>query len=65
MDATGVTVNHAYGTFGSRTVALRVTDDNVPAKTDLVTHVIDVDQGTCAGGRTRRPVSGGRGTAWP
>ena len=61
VDATGVTVNHAYGTFGSRTVALRVTDNNVPAKTDLVTHVITSARATLAGGGPGRSVSGGRG----
>ena len=35
----GATAIHAYPTFGSRTVALRVTDNNTPPKTDTVTVV--------------------------
>jgi len=45
VDATGVAPLHSYGLFGTYTAALRVTDDNAPAKTDIATTVIDVDQG--------------------
>ena len=34
-DATGLTASHAYPLFGSYTAALRVTDNNMPPKTDL------------------------------
>jgi hypothetical protein len=44
-DATGVNLMHPYGQFGSFTAALRVTDDNSPAKTDIDTSLIVVDQG--------------------
>ncbi|MHC4235710.1 MAG: DNRLRE domain-containing protein, partial [Planctomycetota bacterium] len=44
-DATGQSLMHSYSTFDSYTVTLRVTDDNVPAKTDTTSLVIDVDQG--------------------
>ena len=45
MDGQGVTLTHAFSPFGSYTVALRVTDDNVPPKTDLTTVVMDVSLG--------------------
>jgi len=45
VDATGVTTTHAFAAFGTYTVALRVTDDNDPPKTDLTTVVVNVDQG--------------------
>jgi len=48
VDASGSTTNHAYGTFGTRTVALRVTDNNSPAKTHVTTAVVTVDQGNNA-----------------
>ncbi|HPM81747.1 MAG TPA: PKD domain-containing protein [Candidatus Anammoximicrobium sp.] len=48
VDATGATVTHAYTQFGMYTAALRVTDDNTPAKTDLATQVINVNQGNRA-----------------
>ncbi len=48
VDATGVAPSHSYGLFGTYTTALRVTDDNVPAKTDIATTVIAVDQGNRA-----------------
>lgn len=44
-DATGVNLMQPYGQFGSFTAVLRVTDDNVPAKTDLESTLILVDQG--------------------
>ncbi len=44
-DATGVIVAHAFSAFGSYTVALKVTDDNVPAKTDTTTRLINVSLG--------------------
>jgi PKD repeat protein len=48
VDATGVAATHAYSRFGTYTAALRVTDDNSPAKTDLATVVIDVSLGNRA-----------------
>jgi PKD repeat protein/fibronectin type 3 domain-containing protein len=39
------TTTHAYPAFGTYTAALRVTDNNVPAKTDTATRVVVVDQG--------------------
>ena len=57
-DTTGLTVTHAYPTFGSRTVALRVTDNNVPPKTDTETVVVDVNQGNQA------PVAEADGPYW-
>ena len=44
-DASGVQVTHVYGQVGVYTTALRVTDDNVPAKTDLATVVVTINQG--------------------
>ncbi len=44
-DAEGMTPTYIYPRFGSYTVALRVTDDNAPAKTDVTTHGIAVNQG--------------------
>lgn len=41
-DATGVTVSHSYSISGSRRVALRVTDNNSPAKTAIVSKIITV-----------------------
>jgi PKD repeat protein len=46
--ATGVTVNHAFTAFGSYSVTLTVTDDNVPAKTASTTTVVNVNQGNRA-----------------
>ena len=57
-DATGATAIHAYPTFGSRTVALRVTDNNTPPKTDTVTVVVAVNQGN------RAPVAEADGPYW-
>ena len=57
-DTTGLTVTHAYPTFGSRTVALRVTDNNTPPKTDTVTVVVAVSQGN------RAPVAEADGPYW-
>jgi PKD repeat protein len=59
VDATGVSTSHAYGTFGSYTAALRVTDDNTTPKTDIDTAVIVVDQGNAppTAGRTARTSS--------
>ena len=45
VDANGAQVTHAYGQFGSYTAALRVTDDNAPAKTDIATVMIDISLG--------------------
>ena len=45
VDATGVTKVHAYPAYGTYMVALRVTDDNMPAKTDTVTLTVNVNQG--------------------
>ncbi len=47
-DAAGPTLSHAFSQFGTRTVALRVTDDNVPARTDVTTVEIDVSLGNRA-----------------
>ena len=47
-DASGVQATHAYTLFGSYTAALRVTDDNAPAKTDIATTTIAVNQGNQA-----------------
>jgi len=44
-DATGVTTTHAYALFGTYTAALRVTDDNTPARADIATVVIDISLG--------------------
>ena len=41
-DATGVVVNHSWSVFGDRTVTLRVTDNNNPAKTDTTTVTITI-----------------------
>src|SRR5262249_54340561 len=45
--STGVnpTATHAYSLFGTYTVTLKVTDDNTPAKTDVTTHAVFVNQG--------------------
>jgi VCBS repeat-containing protein len=48
VDASGVQVTHSYGQFGSYTAALRVTDDNVPALTDIDTVLVSIDQGNRA-----------------
>ena len=37
IDSSGIQVIHTYGSAGTFTVALRVTDDNAPAKTDIAT----------------------------
>ena len=47
-DATGVTATHAYSQFGQYTVTLRVTDDNVPARTDTATSLMDISLGNQA-----------------
>ena len=44
-DATGQVVTHSYGLFDSYTAVLRVTDDNIPAKTATVSDTILVNQG--------------------
>ncbi len=44
----GVSVSHAYALFGSYTVVLTVTDDNVPPKTDTTSVVVTVNQGNVA-----------------
>jgi hypothetical protein len=45
---TGVTTTHGYSHFGTYTAALTVTDDNVPAKTDMKTVIVTVNQGNQA-----------------
>ncbi len=40
IDASGSTTSHVYTTFADHTVALRVTDDNSPAKTDIAIVVV-------------------------
>jgi parallel beta-helix repeat protein len=47
-DATGINTTHAYPRFSAFTAALRVTDNNVPNKTDTATTVINVNQGNHA-----------------
>ncbi len=44
----GAMTSHAYNSFGTFTAKLTVTDNNVPAKTDMVTHMVVVDQGNQA-----------------
>ncbi len=44
-DGSGKTPTHAFAAFGSYTVTLTVTDDNVPARTDTETLLVSVDQG--------------------
>ena len=39
---------HAFNAFGSYIVGLTVTDNNVPARTDTVTLVVEVNQGNQA-----------------
>jgi len=46
--ASGVTASHAYSQFGSYTVTLTVTDDNVPAKTATTSLTVTVNQGNQA-----------------
>jgi len=58
VEASGASVTNAYTQFGSYTAALRVTDDNVPAKTDVATVVVDVNQGNQA------PVADADGPYW-
>ncbi len=41
----GVTTMHAYSAFGTYTAKLTVTDNNVPAKTDFITHMVTINQG--------------------
>ena len=46
VDATGaIPTPYSYSSFGAYTVALRVTDDNSPAKTDIDTEIIDISLG--------------------
>jgi uncharacterized repeat protein (TIGR02543 family) len=42
---TGSTATHAFGAYGTYTVTLTVTDDNVPPKTAITTTVVTVNQG--------------------
>ncbi|MBK7393685.1 MAG: VCBS repeat-containing protein [Chloracidobacterium sp.] len=42
---TGVNATHAYAAYGNYTAKLTVTDNNVPAKTDFITHQVTVNQG--------------------
>ncbi len=60
-DATGSVVWYSYPTFGTRTAALRVTDNNVPAKNDVATVVINVNQGNHAPWPRRRALPDQRG----
>src|SRR6266850_1801292 len=46
--ASGLLVSHAYNAFGTYTVKLTVTDDNVPAKSDNASVEIAVNQGNRA-----------------
>ena len=48
VDAVGPTASHSYSQFGSYTVALRVTDDNVPPRSDEASLVVNVNQGNLA-----------------
>jgi hypothetical protein len=57
---TGVSVNHTYHSFGFFNATLTVTDNNVPAKTDFVSHSILVNQGNNA----PTAVTGGPYTAY-
>ena len=57
-DATGQIVTHSFSQFGQYPVSLRVTDDNVPAKTDTAGVQIDVDLGN------NRPVADADGPYW-
>ncbi len=45
VDAVGDITSHPYPLFGQYTVALRVIDDNVPAKSAIETVVVDVSLG--------------------
>ncbi len=45
VDATGATTTHVFGSFGHFTVALRVTDNNDPAMTDITTRLVSVTIG--------------------
>jgi len=61
-DATGVTVSHAYGQFGSYTATLRVTNDNTPPTTATVTVVVKVNHAPVADpGDLTFSASGGHG----
>jgi hypothetical protein len=44
----GAVVSHAYAAYGSYTVLLRVTDNNIPAKIAETTVVVTVNQGNLA-----------------
>ena len=44
----GQVANHAYSAFGTYTVTLTVTDNNVPGKTATITHAVTVNLGNQA-----------------
>ncbi len=48
VDAEGEETTHSFSQFGEYEVALRVTDNNVPAKTDIFTVVVSVSLGNRA-----------------
>ncbi len=48
VDAEGQTTSHGFSKFGQYEVALRVTDNNVPAKTDIFTVTVSVSLGNRA-----------------
>ena len=53
VDAGGVQVTHVYGQVGVYTAALRVTDDNVPVKTDMAVVAVTIDLANQRRWRTR------------
>jgi glycosyl hydrolase family 113/subtilase family protein/beta-agarase/YXIM esterase-like protein/Big-like domain-containing protein/PKD domain-containing protein len=49
VDAVGQAPTHVYGAFGTFTAALRVTDDNLPARTDVDTIDIVIPEAVISG----------------
>jgi len=45
LDATGAIVTHSYAATGAHIVALRVTDDNTPARTNITTRSVSIVTG--------------------